>query len=622
MKQISYIFVVFLSIFAAGFVRGGKTNESGRIEPTDSIVTLSDEGHQCRPWFFYNTATKQCECYRSPATEGIVTCTEHGALLKYGFCMTHKKGQGTFIGRCQYFEIKGHNVSNSPGFITLPDNVSELNEYMCGPLNRKGLICSECVDNFGPSATFFGYSCSNCSSAWYGIPFYLLLEFVPVTVFYLIILFFQIGFTSAPFTAFALYSQIAVYGVTIVFGPYSFETSPIVYYFSLAISFYGIWNLDFFRYIIPPFCLSSRLRIIHIVLLNYISAFYPLCLVGLTWVCIELHSRNFKLFIWIWSKLDKLCCTRRANGDNKSAVIDVFSTFLLLSYTKIVAVFIATIEPDDLVSMHGNSTQRVLYVDPSVEWLGTDNLPIVIISFFLFLVLILPPTLLLALYPNKKFRYLLLKCSFSGHTKAALNIFVEKFYSCYRDGLDGGRDMRGLASLYFIIRIVVYLLSIGDQFLMYDALVIGGTAIFIAVVRPYKKTYMNVIDTLLLAALAFTLVMFDLYFRERLGSPTALFYALNIGVVGSFPMWGLFAFIVYKILSSKRVIIKLHSLKVSLSKISCCRAFSDKEEVTTAQQEVTIEHSELPDRVLNPEEYSIEISATQKPTATSSLSIH
>ena len=87
--------------------------------------------NQCPPWFVYNTVTEQCECYRSPSTDSIVTCTEQGALLKYGFCMTHEKGRGTFVGRCQYFEIEGHNTSKSPGFITLPDNVSELNEYMC-----------------------------------------------------------------------------------------------------------------------------------------------------------------------------------------------------------------------------------------------------------------------------------------------------------------------------------------------------------------------------------------------------------------------------------------------------------------------------------------------------------
>ena len=87
--------------------------------------------------------------------------------------------------------------------------------------------------------------------------------------------------------------------------------------------------------------------------------------------------------------------------DNKSTVVDVFSTFLLLSYAKLLAVFVATIEPDFILNNHSFSTLKVLNFDPSIEWFGTYNLPIVIISFFLFLMLILPPTLLLALYPTK-----------------------------------------------------------------------------------------------------------------------------------------------------------------------------------------------------------------------------
>ena len=85
------------------------------------------------------------------------------------------------------------------------------------------------------SYTFFGYSCSNCSNALYGLPLFLFIEFVPIIVFYLIVLFFQVYLTSAPFTAFVIFSQIAVYSVTTVFGPYSFETRPVIYYFSLAI---------------------------------------------------------------------------------------------------------------------------------------------------------------------------------------------------------------------------------------------------------------------------------------------------------------------------------------------------------------------------------------------------
>ena len=55
---------------------------------------------------------------------------------------------------CTYFALDGHNISE-PGFISLPENVSELNDYMCGPMNRKGLVCSECIDGYGTSACHF-----------------------------------------------------------------------------------------------------------------------------------------------------------------------------------------------------------------------------------------------------------------------------------------------------------------------------------------------------------------------------------------------------------------------------------------------------------------------------------
>ena len=117
------------------------------------------------------------------------TYKEGGVLLKYGYCMTHSEGEigrGTFVGKCQYFEIKGYSVCKRPGFITLPDNISELNEYMCGLMNRKGLVCGECIEGYGPSVTPLGHSCSRC--AWYGIPLYLFTKFVPVTVFYVIVI--------------------------------------------------------------------------------------------------------------------------------------------------------------------------------------------------------------------------------------------------------------------------------------------------------------------------------------------------------------------------------------------------------------------------------------------------
>ena len=75
--------------------------------------------------------------------------------------------------------------------------------------------------------------------------------------------------------------------------------------------------------------------------------------------------------------------------------------------------------------------------------------------------------------------------------KVALDIFVETFYSCYRDGLEGGKDLRSLASLYFsFIRIVFFLVIVVQSEVLYFFLVgllFCSTSLLIATVRPYKK---------------------------------------------------------------------------------------------------------------------------------------
>ena len=128
--------------------------------------------------------------------------------------MTQEDNQSLFLIECPYFELKGHSILNDlhhPGFIRLPDNLSELNDYMCGPMNRKGLLCKDCIDGFGPSATSLKYKCSNCTDAWYGIPLYLAVELIPITLFYLIILIFKIHLTSAPITLLILYCHLVMY---------------------------------------------------------------------------------------------------------------------------------------------------------------------------------------------------------------------------------------------------------------------------------------------------------------------------------------------------------------------------------------------------------------------------
>lgn len=54
------------------------------------------------------------------------------------------KGNGTFATQCPYFDLMGHNMTEL-GYIKIPDNVSQLNDYLCGPM---GFLCEDSIHGF------------------------------------------------------------------------------------------------------------------------------------------------------------------------------------------------------------------------------------------------------------------------------------------------------------------------------------------------------------------------------------------------------------------------------------------------------------------------------------------
>ena len=145
----------------------------------------------------------------------------------------------------------------------------------------------------------------------------------------------------------------------------------------------------------------------------------------------------------------------------------------------------------------------VVGVDQTVLYGSTEHLLFVIPAAILFFILGILPTAFLILYPIRPFRILFSKCRLDG---VVINTFAEKFYSCYRTGLDGGWDMRSFAGLYFVARLLLFLSNImaaglqiseNDPYFMRNVILVI-TLLLIAVCRPYKETYMNKVDTILL----------------------------------------------------------------------------------------------------------------------------
>lgn len=162
------------------------------------------------------------------------------------------------------------------------------------------------------------------------------------------------------------------------------------------------------------------------------------------------------MVVWLWNKC-RWFHRPTSHWDAKNTIVDVFATFILLSYAKLLFTCVRTLTVGMTYNLNNSSLETGLHVrsDPSMGYFSTEHMPFALASIFILLFAILPLTLLLTLYPIRAFRRVLFACI--KNQTATLNMFVEKFYSCCRDGLDGGRDMRSFVSVYFFLRLIHFL---------------------------------------------------------------------------------------------------------------------------------------------------------------------
>ena len=121
-------------------------------------------------------------------------------------------------------------------------------------------------------------------------------------MFYLIIVTFQVSATSGPLNVFIFSAQMIASTLNThnsLFIAYASQSWFQVMQKILLI-FYSVWNLDFFHSVIPPFCLSENITIFHVLAMQYLPAFYPLLLIIVTYILIELHNRNVRVLVWMW----------------------------------------------------------------------------------------------------------------------------------------------------------------------------------------------------------------------------------------------------------------------------------------------------------------------------------
>ena len=76
---------------------------------------------------------------------------------------------------------------------------NSFNEVMCGPLNRRGLLCSKCKTGYGiPVFSKLADECVKCGSKITSWLLYLALELIPLTLLYILVIVFKLlSYTSS-----------------------------------------------------------------------------------------------------------------------------------------------------------------------------------------------------------------------------------------------------------------------------------------------------------------------------------------------------------------------------------------------------------------------------------------
>ena len=404
----------------------------------------------------------------------------------------------------------------TPGFCSVKEDFllpstakrEELNEIVCND-SRKGVLCGLCKENFSVHMHSLELSCKSnkyCEQGWI---FYILSELLPVTLIFLVIIVFNIPFTSGTINGFIFYCQvITMFHIsasdTIPFHPPALTLKRISSFIYLA------YNLMPFVLDELSFCLWKEATALDVLAFSYVTLVNSFTLVIAVVLilnkCISrCNSRALKnkIHFSLWS------------NNLQGSIIHGLTAFLILCYAQCTYVSILLLTSAKVHHKGLNHSSLVVYYNGEITWMSSEHLPYAIPAL-VFLLLISIPPLLLLIYP---LHYKVLSALGLAESRCILWIFnplerlkpfMDSFQSCFKD------EYRFFSGLYFVYRLII-IINMGinnlqDSFILLETQ-LAFMLILHAICQPYKKRAHNVIDALLFGNLILinAITMYNFY---------------------------------------------------------------------------------------------------------------
>ena len=451
----------------------------------------SSELPTCPTWTYRRPSDNECIC--GVRLHNSIICDQKTLttlITERSICVFFSRElQTTLAGTCPY-GFRGK----------LPRNISKIDEskWFCFHLHRTGQLCGECEESYTLPVYSYFLGCVKCESYKNGWIKFAAAAFLPLTLFYIIVITFRISATSPTLNAFIMLNQIAAIPSVIrnVYTP-NYASNDDASDFIIAIT--AIWNLDFFRSFYGPICVHADLNYQQVLFFEYAIGLYPLLLVIFTYLLIKLHD-NFAIIVWLWKPVHRCLAVFRRQWNIQSYLVHALATFIVLSYVKILNTSFEFLLPSQVYNMKGQIVNKAYwYYNGSVDMTSGDYLPYLMMAVFMLLIFNILLLLLLALYPFKCAQrlldnYLPIWC------KVALQIFMDTFHGCYEDTT---HDYRHFATLYMAVRFLNLLSVSVFSIKLYApaaSIIFTFTLALVARFQPYKCKKYNTVDIVMLLA--------------------------------------------------------------------------------------------------------------------------
>ena len=468
---------------------------------SNSTCLSGNKTSRCPAWAYCNETAGICECY-SRQNDNILVCnsTEKGNLIFSCYCLTYNKVNnmaelGACLYNCDY--VRRNEFHNNFSYSIIPNNIHDLNRAMCKTYNRTGTLCGECLNDTFLRAYSYNMSCSSCDGRMYNWIKYIAVAYFPLTLFCLIVIACQINIPSSQILGYVFFCQILtspIFARTILMYLHKKTEHSFTKAFGKVMGIlYGVWNLDFFRFLDLNICL--KLSPLATLSLDFFIAIYPLVIMIFIYILTLMYDSNWKIVVTIGRVLKVLIGKFNSLKSRDTSIINAFATFLFLSNAKFLNLCLDLLLPVQVCTIAMNGSCRwAVFNDPSINYFSHQHLPYAILGLVTFFVFVLTPMLILIPYPFSLCQKYL-RVVFPQRWQIALQIFVDSFQGSLKDGTEKtNRDCRWFSVVPILLQMMIFIAysaTFVSRFLFGGILTMMMVlaAILTILVEPYKPQF-------------------------------------------------------------------------------------------------------------------------------------